>query len=72
MNPAARTTPDSPLYGMPILEVDRARQVIFMKRSLNPGFAGVDNELFYTDQTSMLFGDARESLTALIAEINEL
>jgi NAD(P) transhydrogenase subunit beta len=72
VNPAAKNNPSIPLYGMPILEVDRARQVIFMKRSLNPGFAGVDNELFYEEKTAMLFGDARESLTKLINEVKQL
>jgi NAD(P) transhydrogenase subunit beta len=72
VNPAARNTPNSPLYGMPILDVDKAGQVIFMKRSLNPGFAGIDNELFYSDKTSMLFGDAKASLTALIAEVKQV
>lgn len=72
VNPAARTSPNSPLYGMPILDVDKARQVIFMKRSLNPGFAGVDNELFYIDKTSMLFGDAKASLTAVINAVKQL
>ncbi len=72
VNPAARNTPNSPLYGMPILDVDKARQVIFMKRSLNPGFAGIDNELFYSEKTSMLFGDAKASLTALVTEVKQL
>lgn len=72
VNPAARNTPNSPLYGMPILDVDKAQQVIFMKRSLNPGFAGVDNELFYSERTSMLFGDARASLTKLVVEVKQL
>ncbi len=68
VNPAARTQPDSPLYGMPILDVDRARHVIVMKRSMNPGFAGIDNELFYRENTRMLFGDAKQSLTQLVQE----
>jgi NAD(P) transhydrogenase subunit beta len=72
VNPAARNAPNSPLYGMPILDVDKARQVIFMKRSLNPGFAGIDNELFYNEKTSMLFGDARQSLEKLIVEIKQV
>jgi NAD(P) transhydrogenase subunit beta len=72
VNPAARTQPSSPLYGMPILDVDKARQVIFMKRSLNPGFAGIDNELFYHDKTQMLFGDARASLENLVVELKQL
>lgn len=72
VNPAARDKPDSPLYGMPILNVDRARHVIVLKRSLSPGFAGVDNELFYKDNTMMLFGDARASLTRLIEEVEHV
>ncbi len=65
VNPAARKDPTSPLYGMPILDVDRARTVIVLKRSMNPGFAGVENELFYQPNTYMLFGDARQSLEAI-------
>jgi NAD(P) transhydrogenase subunit beta len=72
VNPAARTNASSPLYGMPIIEVDKARHVIFMKRSLNPGFAGVDNELFYNQKTHMLFGDAKASLTKLVAEVKQV
>jgi len=68
-NPAARTKPDSPIYGMPILEVDKARTVIFIKRSLAPGFAGIDNELFYLPQTMMVFGDAKKVLTQIIAAL---
>ncbi|MGH7699056.1 MAG: NAD(P)(+) transhydrogenase (Re/Si-specific) subunit beta, partial [Gemmatimonadales bacterium] len=69
VNPAARNTPTSPLYGMPILDVDRAAHVIAMKRSMNPGFAGVENELFYGPKTSMLFGNAKDSLQKLINEV---
>src|SRR5688572_6424039 len=69
VNPAARHDTTSPIYGMPILDVDRARNVIVMKRSMNPGFAGIENELFYGDNTRMLFGDARKSLTTLIHEV---
>jgi NAD(P) transhydrogenase subunit beta len=69
VNPAARNTPASPLYGMPILNVDQAANVIVMKRSMNPGFAGVENELFYDRKTAMLFGNAKDSLIKLIAEV---
>jgi H+-translocating NAD(P) transhydrogenase subunit beta len=69
VNPAARHDTNSPIYGMPILDVDYAKTVIVMKRSMNPGFAGIDNELFFGDNTRMLFGDARKSLTALIAQV---
>jgi NAD(P) transhydrogenase subunit beta len=72
VNPAARTNASSPLYGMPIIEVDKAKNVIFMKRSLNPGFAGVDNELFYNEKTHMLFGDAKASLTKLVNEVKQV
>jgi NAD(P) transhydrogenase subunit beta len=68
-NPAARNTPDSPIYGMPILDVDRAQQVVVLKRSMNPGFAGIDNELYVDPKTSMLFGDAKDSLGKLIAAV---
>lgn len=63
VNPAARDDPSSPIYGMPILDVDKARNIIVLKRSMGHGFAGIDNALFYDDKTRMLFGDARKSLT---------
>jgi H+-translocating NAD(P) transhydrogenase subunit beta len=66
VNPAARTKKESPLYGMPILNVDYARTVMVFKRSMNPGFAGEDNELFYGKNTMMVFGDAKTSLTGLV------
>ena len=69
VNPAARNTPSSPLYGMPILDVDKSHNVIVMKRSMRPGFAGVENELFYDAKTSMLFGDAKDSLKKLVQEV---
>ncbi|MFQ5882562.1 MAG: NAD(P)(+) transhydrogenase (Re/Si-specific) subunit beta [Candidatus Methylomirabilales bacterium] len=69
VNPAARHSPNSPIYGMPILDVDKAQHVIVLKRSLNPGFAGIDNELFYNGKTVMLFGDARDSLMKLVSEV---
>jgi NAD(P) transhydrogenase subunit beta len=71
-NPAARTNPDSPIFGMPILEVDKARQVIVLKRSMKPGFAGIDNDLYLSPTTSMLFGDAKASLSLLVAEVSQL
>jgi NAD(P) transhydrogenase subunit beta len=68
-NPAARTNKSSPLYGMPILEVDRAKSIIVLKRSMRPGFAGVDNDLYYNPKCMMLFGDAKESLNKLFAAL---
>jgi NAD(P) transhydrogenase subunit beta len=68
-NPAARSNPESPLYGMPILDVDRAQNVIVLKRSMNPGFAGIDNELYYNPKTAMLFGDAKASVESLVGGI---
>jgi NAD(P) transhydrogenase subunit beta len=68
-NPAARDDPDSPIYGMPILRTDDAASIIVLKRSMKPGFAGVENELFYNPKTSMLFGDAKESIDKLIREV---
>jgi NAD(P) transhydrogenase subunit beta len=72
VNPAARNDPSSPIYGMPILNVDQAKHVIVMKRSMNTGFAGIENELFYDPKTSMLFGDAKASLTKLVAEVKNV
>lgn len=72
VNPAARNSPDSPIYGMPILDVDRARHIIVLKRSMNPGFAGIENELFYNEKTVMLFGDARKSLVNLASEVKNV
>ena len=72
VNPAARTTPSAPIYGMPILNADQAAQVVFMKRSMRPGFAGVDNELLYNPKTTLLFGDAKDSLTKLLAAVKQL
>jgi H+-translocating NAD(P) transhydrogenase subunit beta len=69
VNPAARSEPGSPIYGMPILDVDRARNVVVIKRSLSPGFAGVDNPLFYDPKTVMLFADAKKALEQLVAAV---
>ena len=71
-NPAARDEPDSPVYGMPILNVDQAQHVIVLKRSMSPGFAGIDNDLFFKENTMMLFGDARKSVTSLVTEVKSL
>lgn len=70
-NPAARDMPDSPIYGMPILNVDKASQVVILKRSLSPGFAGIDNDLFYNENTTMLFADAKQGLNRLIEAVQE-
>jgi NAD(P) transhydrogenase subunit beta len=71
-NPAARTEPGSPIYGMPILNVDESKSVIVLKRSMASGFAGIDNPLYYEDKTSMLFGDAKASVEAVISELKAL
>ena len=71
-NPAAKNDPDSPIAGMPIIEVDQAQQVIVIKRSLSPGFAGIDNDLFYEPNTSMLFDDAKKAAADIAAEIENL
>jgi len=71
-NPAARTVADSPIYGMPILDVDKANSVIVLKRSMNSGFAGIDNPLFYNEKTALLFGDAKASVGEVLAEVQAL
>jgi len=71
-NPAARTDKSSPIYGMPILDVDKARTVMVIKRSMSPGFAGIDNPLYYLDKTLMLFGDAKSFVTDLVKELSEM
>lgn len=72
VNPAARTAPGSPIYGMPILEVGDAAQVVFLKRSMRPGFAGIENELLHNPKTTLLFGDAKESLTRVLGAVKSL
>ena len=72
VNPAARTSPGAPIYGMPILNADEAKRVIFLKRSMRPGFAGIENELLHDPKTSLLFGDARESLSKLLASVKSV
>ncbi|MFZ2655496.1 MAG: NAD(P)(+) transhydrogenase (Re/Si-specific) subunit beta [Victivallales bacterium] len=69
VNPAAKTKPESPIFGMPVIEVDKARQIIFMKRGLSSGFAGIENELFFNPKTMMLFGSAKETVGHLAAEL---
>ncbi|MGH4014023.1 MAG: NAD(P)(+) transhydrogenase (Re/Si-specific) subunit beta [Pseudonocardiaceae bacterium] len=71
-NPAARNDPNSPIHGMPILNVDQSKSVIVLKRSMKPGFAGIENHLYYADQTSMLFGDAKSSVESVIEELKAL
>ena len=72
VNPAAKTDPNSPIYGMPILDVENAKNIIINKRSMNAGYAGIDNLLFYNTKTSMFFGDAKKALTELVSEIKQL
>jgi NAD(P) transhydrogenase subunit beta len=69
VNPAARTDKSAPIYGMPILDVDQATQVVFLKRSMRPGFAGIENEILYDPKTTLLFGDAKDSLTKVVAAL---
>jgi H+-translocating NAD(P) transhydrogenase subunit beta len=71
-NPAARNDPNSPIHGMPILNVDQSKSVIVLKRSMNPGFAGIENELYYSPNTAMLFGDAKSSVESVIEELKAL
>jgi NAD(P) transhydrogenase subunit beta len=72
VNPAAKNDPSSPIYGMPILEVEDAAHTIVMKRSMKAGYAGIENELFYSSKNSMLFGDAKKTLTDLVTELKSL
>jgi NAD(P) transhydrogenase subunit beta len=69
VNPAARNSPGSPIYGMPIINADQATNVVFLKRSMRPGFAGIDNELLYDPKTTLLFGDAKDTLTKLLGAL---
>ena len=71
-NPAARNVRESPIYGMPILDVDKASSVVVLKRSMASGFAGIDNPLFYDPKTSMLFGDAKSSVSEVLGEVQQL
>ncbi|MGZ4615545.1 MAG: NAD(P)(+) transhydrogenase (Re/Si-specific) subunit beta [Actinomycetes bacterium] len=72
VNPAAKTTPGAPIYGMPILNADEAEQVVFMKRSMRPGFAGIENELLFDPKTTLLFGDAKDTLGKLLSAVKAL
>ncbi|HEU4911249.1 MAG TPA: NAD(P)(+) transhydrogenase (Re/Si-specific) subunit beta [Actinomycetes bacterium] len=72
VNPAAKTSPGSPIYGMPILAVDEAKAVVFLKRSMRPGFAGIENELLHDPRTTLLFGDAKDSLTKVVQSLKGL
>jgi NAD(P) transhydrogenase subunit beta len=72
VNPAAKTTPGAPIYGMPILNADEARQIIFMKRSMRPGFAGIENELLFDEKTTLLFGDAKDTMSKLLNAVKAL
>jgi NAD(P) transhydrogenase subunit beta len=72
VNPAAKTTPGAPIYGMPILNADAAKQVVFLKRSMRPGFAGIENELLFEPNTTLLFGDAKDSMSKLLNAVKAL
>jgi NAD(P) transhydrogenase subunit beta len=72
VNPAAKTNPSSPIYGMPILNVEESRQVLVIKRSMKPGFAGIENDLFYKENTTMVFGDAKKIIEAIIHSLEEI
>jgi H+-translocating NAD(P) transhydrogenase subunit beta len=69
VNPAAANDPGSPIYGMPIIHADLAENVLFLKRSMRPGFAGIDNELLYNPKTTLVFGDAKDTLTKIVAAV---
>jgi H+-translocating NAD(P) transhydrogenase subunit beta len=72
VNPAARTTPSAPIYGMPILNADEAKEVVFLKRSMRPGFAGIENELLFDPRTTLLFGDAKDTLSKTLSAVKAL
>ena len=72
VNPAAKSTPGAPIYGMPILHADEAKQIVFMKRSMRPGFAGIENELLFDPKTTLLFGDAKDTMSKLLAAVKAL
>ena len=72
VNPAAKLDKNSPIYGMPILDVEKSKSIVVLKRSMNPGFAGLDNDIFYNDKTVMLFGDAKDSIDSVTKSIKEL
>ncbi len=72
VNPAARSTPGAPIYGMPILNADEARKIVFMKRSMRPGFAGIENELLFDEKTTLLFGDAKDNMAKLLKAVEAL
>ena len=72
VNPAAKLDKTSPIYGMPILDVEKSKSIVVLKRSMNPGFAGLDNDIFYNDKTIMLFGDAKDSIDSVTKSIKEL
>ena len=72
VNPAAREDRTAPIYGMPILNVDQAAQVVFLKRSMRPGFAGIENELLFDPRTQLLFGDAKDSLTKVVGAVKHI
>jgi NAD(P) transhydrogenase subunit beta len=72
VNPAAETDPSSPIYGMPIIQAEKAQNIIVMKRSMGKGYAGIENELFFKPKTRMLFGDAKKTLEGLVSEVKNL